>query len=151
MKTRNSEILVGALTVLLGVVCLTYLIPNYISAGYGGGLSPRTFPYICAWAITVLSVCLVANRLWAASRGGDPGEILVNGPMLLRVAAGAAALVVSLALIQYVSYLVGGTVMVALYMLLMGERRPLPLIGISVVWSGFLWVLFEKILETPLS
>ncbi len=52
-------------------------------------------------------------------------------------------LVLVLALMQWAGFLFAATVAVALLMLLMGERRWLPVVLTSVGWSLFLWVLFD--------
>lgn len=148
MNARKIDLCVGAATVLAGILALVYLIPTYIDEGFGFGLSPRGFPYVCAAAITALGALLVLLRLRPAPGGDRPSPI--DARALRRLAGVLLVLVLTLALMEWAGFIVSGAVTVAILMWLMGERRWLPLVATSLGWTLFLWVLFDRILATPL-
>lgn len=148
MNARIVDLSAGVLVTLAGLFAVFYLIPQHISPGMGFGLSPRAFPYLCATAITVLGVALVV--LSARDRVLSERPAPVSVAALKRLLLVLLVLVLALALMQWAGFLVAATVAVALLMLLMGERRWLPVVLTSVGWSLFLWVLFDRVLGTPL-
>lgn len=148
MNARTVDLWAGVGIAAAGLITLFYLIPNYVSAGFGFGLSPRAFPYLCAGAITVLGVFLVLLNLKASRR--DQIKAPVARPALRRLLVVLSVLVVTLALMQWAGYLAAAVVCVALLMWMMGERRWLLILLTSVGWSLFLWFLFDRLLGTPL-
>ncbi len=54
------------------------------------------------------------------------------------------------ALLYYFGILAGGPVMVALFMIMMGEYRPLPIMVLSLSAPVLVWLFFWKLLRFPL-
>lgn len=148
MTVRNVDLWAGVVITLAGLIATFYLIPVHVSGGFGFGLSPRFFPYICSVAITVLGAILVLSRVLgkgdASSR--SPLSLKSSGRLLLLTALLGGGL---LAMTVW-GYLPGSMLMMAAFMIAMGERRPHWIIPTAVCWPLFLWLLFEKLLETPL-
>ncbi len=96
----------------------------------------------------VLGVALVIFS--ARDRALSERPAPVSRAALKRLVVVLAVLTLVLALMQWVGFLAAAVVAVALLMLLMGERRWLPIVLTSVGWSLFLWVLFDRVLGTPL-
>ncbi|MBM7332577.1 tripartite tricarboxylate transporter TctB family protein [Alcanivorax marinus] len=148
MNARIVDLSAGVLVTLAGLFSVFYLIPQHISSGMGFGLSPRAFPYLCAGAVTVLGVALVIFSARDRALAERPAP--VSRAALKRLVVVLAVLALVLALMQWVGFLAAAVVAVALLMLLMGERRWLPIVLTSLGWSLFLWVLFDRVLGTPL-
>lgn len=148
MNARTVDLSAAVVVTLAGCFALFYLIPNHISAGMGFGISPRAFPYLCAGAISVLGVTQVVISFRARALADRPAP--VSSAALKRLLVVLAALVVTLTLMQWAGFLVAASAAVALLMLLMGERRWVPITLTSVGWTLFLWCLFDRLLGTPL-
>lgn len=147
MSERTLDLWAGLLIVLAGLAGLFYLIPTHIGDGFGFGLSPRFFPYLCVGAITVLGALLLVNRLfsWADSRRIDFSRRHLGRLLLL-----TALLAGCLALIQWLGYLAGAACLVAAFMLAMGEKRVSRILPTATLWPLALWLLFKLALGAPL-
>ena len=147
MSMRLIERVSGLVMAALSLLTLVYLIPYKVDPGFGTGVSPRFFPYLCAGAIFLLSLVLVVRP---PSSPDAPLEATLESRPLRKLGLTLLMIAVCLWLTERFGYLAGGALLVAGVMFLMGERRVLPIAGISIGWSVFLWVLFEKVLSTPL-
>ncbi|WP_203142709.1 tripartite tricarboxylate transporter TctB family protein [Marinobacter mangrovi] len=148
MSERNVDLLAGVVLTLLGLLTLFYGIPHYVDKGFGFGLSPRFFPYVCVVAITGLSLALVVARL-RRQPGGESASPL-TARVLRQVLNVVLLMLVALAVMTYWSYLPAAMLLVASMMWYMGERRFTRIVPTAVVWPLLLWWLFERVLETPL-
>ncbi|OWL83332.1 tripartite tricarboxylate transporter TctB family protein [Halopseudomonas aestusnigri] len=147
MSERTLDLWAGLLIVLAGLIGLLYLIPNYIGNGFGFGLSPRFFPYACVGTITALGALLCINRLCSRV---DARRIDFSRRHLGRLLLLTGLMAGSLALIQWLGYLAGAALLVATFMLAMGERRPSRILPTATLWPLALWLLFKFALGAPL-
>ena len=147
MSERTLDLWAGLLIVLAGLFGLLYLIPNHVGDGFGFGLSPRFFPYLCVGAITVLGALLFINRLLSQV---DTRRIEFGRRHLGRLLLLTGLMAGSLALIQWFGYLAGAALLVAAFMLAMGERRPSRILPTATLWPLALWLLFKLALGAPL-
>lgn len=148
MTNRKLEAMAGIVIAIAGLATLVFLIPTYVATGFGFGLSPRVFPYVCAAAITALGLLLLLTRV--VGEGGSGAISPVTVPMMRVFALIVGALALSIAVLSVFGYFAGGIVMVASFMILMGERSLLKVFSVSAIWTSALWILFEKMLGTPL-
>lgn len=147
MSERTLDLWAGLLIVLAGLLGLFYLIPTHIGDGFGFGLSPRFFPYLCVGAITVLGAVLFINRLLSQV---DTRRIEFSRRHFARLLLLAALIALSLVLLQWLGYLAGAAFLVAGFMLAMGEKRLSRLVPTAVLWPLALWLLFKLALGAPL-
>ncbi|UJJ32232.1 tripartite tricarboxylate transporter TctB family protein [Halopseudomonas maritima] len=147
MSERTLDLWAGLLIVLAGLAGLLYLIPAHIGDGFGFGLSPRFFPYLCIGATTALGALLLLNRLLS---GAETRRIEFSRRHLGRLLLLVALLAGSLALIQWLGYLVGAAFLVAAFMLAMGEKRISRILPTATLWPLALWLLFKLALGAPL-
>ena len=127
----------------LCLIVLFVVIPAGTAESDNFGLSPRMLPIATVSAIALFSVItLVAGLL----RLGNPPEGEATGMRGLRgVVLLVLATVIGVVMIDQVGLVVGGTVLVLLASLAIGERRPVALLGMGlgavlvlllVDWSG---------------
>lgn len=144
---RTANLISGAALVVFGLLMTFVVIPAQIEEGPPGMVSPRLVPQIMLWAITGLALLLVATNLRPKAEDGpapiSTSEILA----LLKV---AAAFAIALVLFFLAGPLWAGIALVAGTLLLLGERRPLVVVGMTVALLGATWVLFYQILRTPI-
>lgn len=148
MTEQKVDLWAGAIILIAGLAATFYVIPFHVDGGFGFGLSPRFFPYICSVAITALGAVLVFSRMSGKGNAGkrSPLTVRISG----RLALFSGLLAGGLLVMTVWGYLPGGMLLVAAFMIAMGEKRPHWIIPTAVCWPLFLWLLFEKLLETPL-
>lgn len=135
----RSRLSVVAEAVLIGGAALAavgWIIPAETSDG-GIGLSPAVFPTVCAIA---LGIFVVADALLRLVRRA-PGERYPDGwAAFLRIGAVA---ILGAAVLPFVGISGCALVMVPAGMLVLGERRPLPLVVAALACAGLVWLIFR--------
>ena len=144
---RTANLVSGVALVAFGLLMTFVVIPLQIEEGPPGMVSPRLVPQIMLWMITGLALLLVLTNLRAKS-GSDPAPI--SRSEILALLKIAAAFAVALTLYLLVGPLWAGIALVAGTLLLLGERRPLVVVGMTVGLLAATWVLFYQILQTPI-
>jgi hypothetical protein len=125
-ERRSAAILEAAIVVALGLAAI-WLIRVQTTHGPVLGLPPAFLPTVCAVAIIAVTLIGLAVRLWRPERL-LPEQALPAWPaaMLLGVAIGGGLV------LQLAGSFAGGLTIVAVGMVLLGERRPVVLIGTLV-------------------
>lgn len=144
---RTANLISGAALVVFGLLMIFVVIPVQIEEGPPGMISPRLLPQIMLWMITGLALLLVLTNL-RPQAGDQPAPI--SRSEILALLKIAAAFAVALVLFFLAGPLWAGIALVAGTLLLLGERRPLVVIGMTVGLLGSTWVLFYQILRTPI-
>lgn len=144
---RTANLVSGVALVAFGLLMTFVVIPLQIEEGPPGMVSPRLVPQIMLWMITGLALFLVLTNL-RAKPGSDPAPI--SRSEILALLKIAAAFAVALTLYLLVEPLWAGIALVAGTLLLLGERRPLVVVGMTVGLLAATWVLFYQILQTPI-
>jgi hypothetical protein len=122
-ERRSAAILEAAIVVALGLAAI-WLIRAQTTHGPVLGLPPAFLPTVCAVAIIAVALIGLAVRLWRPERL-LPEQALPAWPaaMLLGVALGGGLV------LQLAGPFAGGLIIVAVGVVLLGERRPMVLIG----------------------
>ena len=72
------------------------------------------------------------------------------GPGLKRVLTGIAIMLVFCVILNFFGFMIASAFMIPAIMILMGERRPFMLIGVTVGVLVFIYVVFAILLNLPL-
>ncbi|MGV0820849.1 tripartite tricarboxylate transporter TctB family protein [Martelella sp. AMO21009] len=144
---RRANIISGVVLVLLGLLTLVVIIPNAIGHGPQGMMSPRLVPSMMMVVVVALSVLLVMSNLRAKPAQRDAEPPILASELLALIKIGAVFLG-AIALFVWVSPLAGGAFLLVASLLVLGERRPLVIIGMTVGLLFAVWLLFYKILGT---
>lgn len=137
----NPNRAIGFVSALLAALVIFVLIPSQTESVGFGALEPAGFPTFAA--IIVLIFGLI-QTIWPT------GQAHLDKHELIRAALAIVITVFALWLMIAITYTVGAPLLVALIMLLMGERR-LWLLALTVVGGPLLlWGLFEVMLHRPL-
>ena len=122
---------------------LFVVIPAGTAESDNFGLSPRMLPIATTVAIALFSVMTLIGGLFPFR--GKPGHERVQTRGMLGVVLLAAAALAGVVVIDQAGLLIGGTVLVLLASLAIGERRPVALCGMGlgavavlllIDWSG---------------
>jgi hypothetical protein len=143
---RRTQLVTAATLVVIGLGTMGLLIPLYVAdTGGSSNLSPAFMPYVAA----ALAIGGAASLLVGAlrSRGGD-GAAFTKGNWRF-LGASVAVLVGSCGLMSLLGYLAGAPALVA-GMLLLARVHPATVVAAAVVAPVALWLLFARLLATPL-
>ena len=147
---RQSDIISGLVLTVFGLVTIFVIVPDQISGSSAYGVAPDVFPLTLIWATTIFSVVLWVSRL-IKGRGGPREESPLPAKDWAFIAAMAVFLAVAVAAIAYLGFIAAGIAIVALLMLVMGERRnPLRLGLVSVITPVALYFVFWSLFNVPL-
>jgi len=131
---------VAAALIIFAALAWWWLVPRFAGSG-----DQAMLPYLYTVLIGVLAVAMLASTLHRTSQpadddpfvetgGGEPGHILV-----LAVVWGAFALA-----IDTTGFYLGGFVALIVSFMLLGARRPLPLLGWSAGTLAVVWLVFQQ-------
>lgn len=104
------------------------------------GVSARSMPRLWVFLMLISAVLVIVNILQGKEEPDQP-----LGRWQLSVAV-LVICVVSVALFQYIGYYVSSGLFIVAFMLLLGERRPVPLVATPVAWGVFTYFVFNKFL-----
>jgi hypothetical protein len=152
---KRAELVAGALLTAFGLLVLFVVIPVWVPGHAEGdyGLEAEHFPVITAAAGTAFAALLLLRSLLGRTGNdlnGNGGAADAPAPMdarnwtfLLVAGAGMAA---AFALFDLGGFWLGAPFTVAAFMLIMGERRPLPIVATAVAAPLAIWLVFWKML-----
>lgn len=148
---RQADTISSALIFILGLVILFIIIPNQIPghAGEGYALQAADFPRAIVIVMTVLSGILLVSRLARFSPDDDSASP-INRRHLTFLAMAAIILVVIFLLMKIAGFLIGGAFTIACFMIVMGERKLLPIAMMAILAPLGVWGFFWKLLHFPL-
>lgn len=135
MRSRRS--LLAEMLLLSGfcVALLVWIIPNQTSEG-GFGLSPAFLPTALTAALLALLVLDGGQRLLARrAEAVYPEGFGALGRILVVAVLGALTL-------RFGGIVLAGAVSSAAGMLILGERRALPILATALICGGTLWLAF---------
>lgn len=154
-KARNTDIALGGLFVVIGIVWIAAVLQTIPPGTGGGDIGPRAFPLM----LGVLLVLLSAG--WAISRSLSPIDRETTAetqPPGHRLRAGVDV-TLTLGLLLLYGWLMARagfaiatfcTILLAVLVILR-ERRPLIVIGMAFGVTFTTWLIFEAILGIPLA
>lgn len=153
---NRADLIAGAAFTVAGLLILFVVIPLAVPGHDEGdyGLRAQDFPFVTAGLMTLLSGLLVGIRLTVATpgaptapeQGGAPLSWR-NGRFLMLV---SILFVVTFLLLDTIGIAAGGPLIIATFMLVLGERRPVPIVLMSVGVPLLIWLFFWKLLRFPL-
>lgn len=144
---RRTELATAAVLALLGLAAIGWLIPRYVAdTGASSALPPSFMPYVAAGLVTAAALASLAAAL--RRRGGDAPAPLTWGTLRF-LGASVAVLAGGFLAMEVAGYIAGGAVLVA-GMLLVARVRPATIAATAVLTPAVLWLLFVRLLDTPL-
>ncbi|WP_158972217.1 tripartite tricarboxylate transporter TctB family protein [Chachezhania sediminis] len=145
---KRADLVSGLVLAAFGVVMLAVVIPAQIEPAPDGYVSPRLVPNLAMIVIVALSLLLVLQSLPKSEetpKAGTPVFFARDWVALAKISGVFAA---SLVLFWLGSPLAAGAVLIAGTLLLLGERRPVILVGMPAGLLLAVWALFYKLLGT---
>ena len=147
---RRADIISAALLIIFGLLVIFVVIPIWVPGHQAGnyGLRAQDAPYLTMIVATGLSAWFLVRRLFFDRDGDEKAPIPRESWKFLLIAS--MLLAVTLVMLETIGVLAGGPFIVAVFMIMMGERRPLA-IGLTAVLAPLaVWAFFWKLLQFPL-
>ena len=146
----KTDLIASGLLTILGLLTIFVIIPLQVSERTDYGLPPDVFPIVTAGIATALSALLFVLKLREYGKTEEDGGAPIPARSWTLLAGMSFLLIMVLIGIQYLGFLIGGPLTVLVFMLLMGERRPLRLIGVSVLAPAIVYAFFWQIFRIPM-
>jgi ABC-type Co2+ transport system permease subunit len=148
---RRADIISAGVIVAFGLFVLLVAIPRWVPGHLEGnyGLRAQDFPILTALTLTLLALGLLVHRIGQPRRGEEENNpIPASSWRFLGLASGV--LVAIWLLLDIFGFAAGGPFTIAAFMIVMGERRPLHVVALSLLAPLAVWLLFWQILKFPL-
>ena len=147
---RRADIISAALFLAFGLLVIFVVIPIWVPGHDAGnyGLRAQDAPYLTMILVAGFSAYLLVRRLFFDRGDDEKPPIPREGWVFL--GAAAAVLVITVVLLETIGILAGGPFVIAVFMYMMGERRPIAIIGTAVLAPVVVWAFFWKLLQFPL-
>ena len=129
---RTANLISGAILFAVVVVTLFIIIPQQTSPGLGYGLPPGFLPSLSAIIIGGLSIILFLKSIFRNKQEySEPSPIISKNWLHLLVFS--VLIFFALGSIKVLGFIPGGSLMIASFMIYMGNRRPLIIILVSLI------------------
>lgn len=154
---KTADIFSNAVVVLFGLALLFVFIPGFVpvESGPGFGLAATTMPTVAATTMVALAAMFFVYRLRRAQPTDESAaEYDATQPIerknWLFLLRGAVFLIAMTAIFEWVGFLAAGPPTVAGFMIMMDEKRPIAVIGTSIIATAAIWLFFWQFLRFPL-
>lgn len=146
-STGLADLLGGVLSICLGSLALRLSFGFQIDASdrVGGGIDAALYPRLIATAVIILGLVLVVKGIQArlTAAGAATGAATPGGRSWLVLPAIYATLVVFTLVLIDVGYVIASLVLIAVILLLLGERRPLVVVVVSTAVTAGIFLAFR--------
>ena len=147
---ERADLAGGVLLALFGILLIFVVIPLDTEDGVYFGLPPEFFPVLLSVGLTAFAGAL-ATKAWLRLRAGgalQPMPIRLRNLVMFGI---SAALVIAGALvIDYFGMLAGGPLLIAAFMLFLGERSVLRILATATLPVAVVYLLATYVLRAPL-
>ncbi|MEZ5935796.1 MAG: tripartite tricarboxylate transporter TctB family protein [Alphaproteobacteria bacterium] len=146
---NRADLVGGAGLTAAGLLLIFVIIPLGTEEGMYFGLAPTFFPTLLASCLTLAATALTLQA-WLRlkkERGRRPGPIERWNVMMFGLAAALA--LGGVMMIDVFGMLIGGPVLIAAFMLFLGERHPVRILVTSVLPVLVVYVLALHVLGAP--
>ncbi|MBR9762635.1 MAG: hypothetical protein GYB53_03655 [Rhodobacteraceae bacterium] len=144
---KQTEFYSGAVICGLALGTIFWVIPWQIEEVGEGYVSPRLLPQICMWLIAGLCALQAVNGLRGIQSSGVTPIRRAEIFTFLKL---GAVLALSLALFVWVAPLAAGISLIAGAFLVLGERNPLVILGVTGGLLLLIWGVFYRLLGTAI-
>lgn len=140
---RKADMVAAIVLMVVGLTMIFIIIPAQTSPGEKYGVPPRTVPTAAMVVVTVMSGTLFIQRLIESKKAKDTRPSPLSRKHWAHIGAYTVLLFIGLAMIKFLHFVPGGILLLAVLMILTGQRKPviIALVAVPVpilVYAG-LW------------
>ena len=154
---KTADIISCGLVTVIGLALLFVIIPGFVpvEAGPGFGLAATTMPNVAIITLTTLAAMFCIHRVRdrhpeAETDKEEDTVAPIPRKSWLFLLRGSLFLIAVTALFEWVGFLAAGPLTIGGFMIMMGERRPVPIVLTSVCATVVTWLFFWQFLKFPL-
>jgi len=145
MMKRRTDAFTGLFLSAVGLVMLVWVIPAQIpNSSDPTAIPPSFMANLTIGLIVALSLVLIAKALLQGKPESGP---VITRSSLKWFAFVLVSLVGSGFLIHYLGFMWGGALLIAGYILFMGERRPTIVLAVAGGTAGFCYCVLKYVLK----
>ncbi len=148
-RLNRLDLLGGLLLTGVGMLMIFVIIPRGTPQGMYYGLPPTFFPTLLSAGLTLSAMGLVIQSIRRLRAGQLGPRVPISGRNLVMFALFAIVIVAGVALIDKVGMILGAPVLIAVLMLMMGDRNPLRIAATATLPIAVVHVLAIYVLQTP--
>ncbi|GGO53441.1 Tripartite tricarboxylate transporter TctB family protein [Roseovarius pacificus] len=146
---RRLDLFGGVFFTALGLVMIFVIIPWQTEEGMYYGLPPTFFPTLLAAGLTICAVGLTVQSLIRGRAGHEGRSAPISRWNLLMFGILVSAIFAGIVIIDLIGMLVGAPLLIAVLMLLLGERSAPHIMATAVLPVGAIYYLALYVLHTP--
>lgn len=143
-KNITGDIIAGALLVILAVLLLVWIIPNYVALGFGNTfVTPRSFPKAITIVTLVLGFVVMVRGILNMKKGTEPKQLSYAMSSLVLCVIGILYAI----FFEIVGYVPLNVVCLPIIYLLFGGRKWWEAVVITVVFTAICVGFFRFYLQ----
>lgn len=129
---RKADIIAAIFLITVGLVMIFIIIPAQTSPGERYGVPPATVPTAAMAVVILMSIILIIQRLVESRRNQDTRPSPMPLRQWLHIGGYTALLSIGLAVIKFLHFVPGGIILLAVLMIISGQRRPVIIVLVAV-------------------
>ena len=145
---RQADIWIAVFLMVLGVIMIFVVIPAQTFPGERYGVPPATVPTVAMAVVTVMAGFLLIQRLLVRRSDDAPSPMARSHWMQLT--GFTALLFAGLGAMKYLHFVPGGILLMAALMLAAGNRKPLTILGVSILTPLLIYAALWHGMRLPL-
>jgi len=149
LSEGQSDFIVGAVGLVFALAMIFLIVPGTIADVGKGFPGPRTLPNLYGWLLLILSCCM----LFQASRkrndkskiyGREEETVTFDLQGVKRIAIILAVIIISVIALNFLPYIPVTIALLFALMYVLGQRKPLVLVGVSVIPPIVIYFFFTE-------
>jgi ABC-type transport system involved in cytochrome c biogenesis permease subunit len=129
---KKADIVTSLFLMVTGLVMIFVIIPAQTYPGEEYGVPPATVPTAAMSVVTFMACILLAQCLIGRRKNEKDTPSPIKRSEWLHIAGFTAMLFAGLAAIKFLHFIPGGILILAVMMIITGQRKPLTIILVSV-------------------
>lgn len=147
---KKADIVTALFLLVTGLVMIFVIIPAQTYPGEEYGVPPATVPTAAMAVVTVMAGILLVQRLLDRRKNEKDTPSPMKRLQWLHIAGFTALLFVGLAAIKFLHFIPGGILILAVLMIITGQRKALTIILVSVPIPFLIYAALWYGLRIPL-
>ena len=147
---KRADLITALFLMMTGLVMIFVIIPAQTYPGEEYGVPPATVPTAAMAIVTVMAGILLVQRLVERRKNEKDTPSPMKWLQWLHIAGFAALLFAGLAAIKFLHFIPGGILILAVLMIIAGQRKVLTIILVSVPIPFLIYAALWYGLRIPL-
>lgn len=147
---EKADLAGGVALALVGILLIFVVIPLDTEEGMYFGLPPTFFPILLSVGLTGIATALAAKAWLRLRAGGNLQPMPIRLVNLVMFGISAILVIAAVLAIDYFGMLIGGPLLIAGFMLFLGERNAIRILLTATLPVAAVYLLATYVLHSPL-